>query len=68
MVRDSPGERDKGTEFPSLSQDKGTTVQAQNLATGLAGRDFDSLSHSIPGRDLGPKKKERDFFFMTICF
>ena len=26
--------RDKGTEVPSLSQDKGTTGQAQNLAKG----------------------------------
>jgi hypothetical protein len=29
--------RDKGTEVPSLSRDKGTTGQAQNLATGRDG-------------------------------
>ena len=32
--RDSATFRDKGTEIPSLSRDKGTTGQAQNLATG----------------------------------
>ena len=34
MGRDRTTFRDKGTEVPSLSQDKGTTGQAQNLATG----------------------------------
>ena len=28
---------DKGTEVPSLSRDKGTTGQAQNLAMGWGG-------------------------------
>ena len=32
--RDSATFRDNGTEVPSLSRDKGTTGQAQNLATG----------------------------------
>ena len=32
-----PGQRDSGTEVLSLSRDKGTTGQAQNLATGRAG-------------------------------
>ena len=32
--RDSATFRDKGTEVPSLSRDKGTTGQVQNLATG----------------------------------
>ena len=32
--RDSATFRDEGTEVPSLSQDKGTTGQAQNLAKG----------------------------------
>ena len=32
--RDGATLRDKGTEIPSLSQDKGTTGQAQNLAKG----------------------------------
>ena len=35
--RDSATFRDKGTENPSLSRDKGTTGQAQNLATGRDG-------------------------------
>ena len=29
-----PGQRDNGTELPSLSRDKGTTGQAKNLAKG----------------------------------
>ena len=32
--RDSATFRDNGTEVPSLSQDKGTTGQAKNLAKG----------------------------------
>ena len=32
--------RDKGTDFPYLSRDKGTTGQAQNLATEQAGTGF----------------------------
>ena len=32
--RDSATFRDKGTEVPSLSRDKGTTGQAKNLAKG----------------------------------
>ena len=35
--RDSATFWDKGTEVPSLSRDKGTTGQAQNLATGWDG-------------------------------
>ena len=35
-----PGQRDIGTEVPSLSRDKGTTGQAQNLATGRNGPGF----------------------------
>ena len=38
--RDSATFRDKGTEIPSLSRDKGTTGQAQNLATGRNGTGF----------------------------
>jgi hypothetical protein len=49
--RDSATFRDKGTEIPSLSRDKGTTGQAQNLA----GRDFDSLSRPVTGRPEGQK-------------
>ena len=32
-----PGQRDTGTEVPSLSRDKGTTGQAKNLAKGRDG-------------------------------
>ena len=35
--RDSVTFRDKGTEVPSLSRDKGTTGQAENLAKGRDG-------------------------------
>jgi hypothetical protein len=35
--RDSATFRDKGTEVPSLSQDKGITRQAKNLAKGWDG-------------------------------
>merc|ERR1740129_953166 len=42
-----PGQRDTGTEVPSLSRDKGTTGQAQNLATG---RDGPGQPKSGPGR------------------
>ena len=35
--RDSATFRDKGTEVPSLSRDKGTTGQAKNLAKGQYG-------------------------------
>ena len=38
--RDSATFRDKGTEIPSLSRDKGTTGQAQNLTTGRDGTGF----------------------------
>ena len=38
--RDSAIFRDKGTEAPSLSLDKGTTGQAQNLAMGRAWTGF----------------------------
>ena len=37
MRRDSTTFWDNGTEVSSLSQDKGTTGQAQNLAKGWAG-------------------------------
>ena len=35
--RDSATFQDKGTEIPSLSRDKGTTGQAQNLTAGRDG-------------------------------
>ena len=61
--------RDKGTEVTLMSQDKGTTGQAQNLTKGQVGpgkhvkiqnrmrdgtvRDFDSLSRLVPGNKTG---------------
>ena len=62
MGRDSATFRDKGTEVPSLSRDKGITGQAKNLAKGRdgpgqpksgTGRD----SHN-PGRDAGQNGTE----------
>ena len=67
MGRDFLGPWDKRTEVPLLSRDKGTTGQAQNLATARnrleqdfdilpqngPGRDFDSLSHPGISRDKG---------------
>ena len=52
---------DKGTEVPSLSRDKGTTGQAQNLAKGRDGlvQDFDSLSRHVPQEKTGQSRKER---------
>ena len=38
--RDTATFRDNGTEVCSLSRDKGTTGQAQNLATGQDGTGF----------------------------
>ena len=37
MGRDNKTFRDKGTEVPSLSRDRGTTGQAKNLAKGREG-------------------------------
>ena len=64
-----------GTEVPSLSRDKGTTGQAQNLAKGRAGpgqpvkfrdgtrdgtvQDFDSLSCPVPRNKMGQSRKGR---------
>ena len=60
--RDSATFRDKGTKVSSLSRDKETMGQAQNLATGqngpgLDGPDFESLSRPIARQDTGQKKK-----------
>jgi hypothetical protein len=50
--RDSATFPDKGTEIPSLSRDKGTAGQAQNLATG---RDGILTACPVPGRPVGQK-------------
>ena len=55
--RDSATFRAKGTEISSLSRDKGTTEQAQNLATGRdgTGRDGILTACPVPGRPAGQK-------------
>ena len=53
--RDSATFRDKGTEAPSLSRDKGTTGQANNLAKG---RDRPGQPKFGTGRDS--QKQGRD--------
>ena len=55
MVQDIATFRDKGTEIPSLSQDKGTTGQAENLATGR-----DGLGQPKPGTGQAGTAKLRD--------
>ena len=73
--RDRATFRDKGTEVSSLSRDKGTTEQAQNLAKGQPFKlwdgtrngtvqDFDSLSRPNPRDKTGKSrngKQERMF-------
>ena len=56
--RDSATFRDKGTEIPTLSRDKGTTGQAQNLATG---RDGPGFFEAVPSRDV-PRDKITFYF------
>ena len=55
MGRDSITFRDNGTEVSSLSRDKGTTGQAQNLATGRDGPGFFETVPSRPGTSRGTK-------------
>ena len=57
MGRESATFPDKGTEVPSLSRDKGTTGQAQNLALGRDG----------PGQPIKIRDGTRDGT-ITICF
>ena len=71
--RDSATFRDNGTEFPSLSRDKGTTGQAKNLAKGGdgpgqpkfgTGRDSQN-----PGRDAGQNRTlGQDFFLCPVLW
>ena len=69
MGRDSATFRDKGTEVPSLFRDKGTTGQAQNLATGRAGilTAFPVPSRDVP-RDRNERKSDKrwDFFLIFL--
>ena len=67
-----PGQRDNGTEVPSLSQDKGTTGQAQNLAMGRDGPG-QPKSGTGPGtkRDRAEKdvlKQENDVLKQKMMF
>ena len=52
MGRDSATFRHKGTEVPSLSQDKRTTGQAQKLDTGRDGTACQNSGQDA-GRDAG---------------
>ena len=55
--RDSVTFRDKGTEVPSLSRDKGTTGQAKNLAKG---QDGPGQPKSGTGRGTKRDRVEKD--------
>ena len=59
-----PGQRDNRTEDPSLSRDKGTTGQLQNLTTGRAGtakiRDGTGQSKTGTGRGTKRDRAEKD--------
>ena len=59
--QDSPFFGDKGTEDPSLSRDKGTTEQAQNLAKG---RDGLRLPVKIQ-EGLGTRQYEYEIFSLS---
>ena len=58
MRRDSATFRDKGTEVPSLSWDKGTTKQAKNLANGT-GQDSQNSRWDVQGQDAGQNGTEQ---------
>ena len=57
-----PTGRDKGTEVPSLSRDRGTTGQAKNLAKGRDGprqpKSGTGRDSQNPGRDVGQNGTE----------
>ena len=65
--QDSTTFRDNGTEVSSLSRDKGTTGQAQNLAKGRAGTaktwDGTGRDSQNPGRDAGQNGTEQKRMF-----
>ena len=66
-VQDKATFRDKGTEVSSLSWDKGTTGQAQNLGKGRAGTakiwDGTGRDSQNPGRDAGQNGTEQKRMF-----
>ena len=57
--RDSATFRDKGTEVPSLSWDKGTMGQAQNLAMGRDGPGQSKKGRSKTGKGRSKNRKGR---------
>ena len=61
---DSATFRDRGTEVPSLSRDKGTTGQAKNLVKGRdsqnSGRDGPGQPKSGTGRGIKQDRAEKD--------
>ena len=68
-----PGQRNNGTEVPSLSWNKGTMGQAQNPATGRDGPEFWQAVSSRPGTSNGTEVKEKllkkgDFYFFSDYF
>ena len=56
---------EKGTEIPPLSWDKGTTGQAQNLATG---QDGPGQSKSGTGRRTKRDRAEKDVLKQKMMF
>ena len=79
--RDSATFWDQGTEVSSLSRDKGTTGQAQNLATGRDGMGFltgcpvpswnvprDKITLKFGQFCCFLKKKIKNFFFLNLWF
>ena len=65
--RDSTTFRDNGTEVSSLSRDKGTTGQAQNLTKGRDGpgqlKSGTGRDSQNPGRDAGQNGTEQKKMF-----
>ena len=78
MGRDSATYWDKGTEVPSLSRDKGTTGQAQNLATGQDGPGqpinirygtwYGTITIFLSRSGTGQGQDNHYFFPMISCF
>ena len=66
--RDSATFRDKGTEVPSLSRDKGTMEQAQNLATGRDGTAYQNLGPNVGQDNHYFSVKNRDGSGQSLFF
>ena len=67
-----PGQRDNGTEVPSLSRDKETTGQAQNLAKGRDGPGQPKFGtgqqKSGTGRGTKRERAEKDVLKQEMMF